>query len=174
MCEESGMSKVLVVYGTKTGCTKGIAEKIGETLSASGASVDITPAGEKPNPATYDAVIVGSGVRASNWHGAVKSWVASNADTLKSKPVAFFTACLTMASDPDKADVVRAYTDPLVAETGVTPIDIGLFAGKHELKLLSLPERLIMKAMKAPEGDFRDFEAVRAWTQALAPKLGIS
>ncbi len=168
------MNKVLVVYGTKTGCTKGIAEKVGEVLSAAGVSVDVVAAGEKPDPATYDAIVVGSGVRASNWHGAVKSWVASNADALKMKPVAFFTACLTMASESDKADVVRAYTDPLIAETGVTPIDIGLFAGMNQPKTFSLPERLIMKAMKAPEGDFRDFEAVGVWAEALAQKLGIS
>jgi len=168
------MSSVLVVYGTKTGCTQGIAEKIGEALAAAGASVEVKRAEEKPNPDTYDAVVVGSGVRASNWHGAVKAWLTSNADGLKTKPVAFFTACLTMADSPEKADEVRAYTDPLIAATGVTPVDIGLFAGMNQPKTFSFPERLIMKAMKAPEGDFRDFDAVVAWARALAPKLGIS
>lgn len=168
------MKKVLVVYGTKTGCTAGIAEKIGSTLSATGATVDVRPVGDKPDPAAYDAVVVGSGVRAGNWHGAVKTWVTLRADVLKTKPVAFFTACLTMASDPGKADDVRAYTDPLIAETGVTPVDIGLFAGMNQPKTFSLPERLIMKAMKAPEGDFRDLEAVATWAEALASKLAIS
>jgi menaquinone-dependent protoporphyrinogen oxidase len=168
-----GMSKVLVVYGTKTGCTAGIAEKIGETLVATGATVDVKSASDRPSPADYDAIIVGSGVRASNWHGAVKEWVTSNADALKAKPTAFFTACLTMAQEPEKADEVRAYTDPLIAASGVTPVDIGLFAGMCDLKKFSLPERLIMKMMKAPEGDFRDFDAVAAWTVAVAPKLGV-
>jgi len=166
--------RVLVVYGTKTGCTAGIAEKIGETLVAAGATVDVKRAEEKPSPAGYDAVVVGSGVRASNWHGAVKEWVSANAGALKSVPTAFFTARLTMGTNPEKADEVRAYTDPLIAETGVTPVAIGLFAGMNQPKVFSLPERLIMKMMKAPEGDFRDYEAVAAWASETAPLLGLS
>lgn len=170
----AGMSKVLVVYGTKTGCTAGIAEKIGATLAEAGVAVDVKPAGDKPDPAGYDAIVIGSGVRASNWHGFVKEWVATNADALKSRPVAFFTACLTMETNPEKADEVRAYTDALIAETGVEPVDFGLFAGMNDPKKFNLPERLIMKALKAPQGDFRDFEAVAAWTRDVVGKLGVS
>jgi menaquinone-dependent protoporphyrinogen oxidase len=168
------MGTVLVVYGTKTGCTAGIAEKIGATLAKAGATVDVKAVEAKPDAAVYDAVVVGSGVRVGSWHGAVKTWVTANADALKIRPTAFFTACLTMGTEPEKADEVRAYTDPLIAETGVTPLDVGLFAGMNEPKEFSLPERLIMKAMKAPEGDFRDMDAVAEWARAMAPKLGVS
>ena len=168
------MSAALVVYGTKTGCTREIAEHIGATLVDAGMTVDVKSAEDKPAPSAYDAVFVGSGIRAGNWHGSVKTWVTANADTLKSKPTAFYTACLTMAQGPEKADEVRAYTDPLIEATGVKPIDIGLFAGMNELKKFSLPERLIMKAMKAPEGDFRDMDAVAEWTRGVVGKLGLA
>ncbi|MFU8891367.1 MAG: hypothetical protein ACNA76_06890, partial [Anaerosomatales bacterium] len=36
-----GMNKVLVVYGTKSGCTSGVAERIGSALATSGATVDV-------------------------------------------------------------------------------------------------------------------------------------
>lgn len=169
----AGMGKVLVVYGTKTGCTAGIAEQIGATLAELGATADVLPAEDKPDASSYDVVVVGSGVRAGTWHGAVKEWVARNAAALEDRPTAFFTACLTMASDPNKADEVRAYTDPIIAETGVQPVEIGLFAGMNEPKTFSLPERLIMKAMKAPQGDFRDMDAVAEWTRGVAGKLGL-
>ena len=165
------MSDVLVVYGTKTGCTAGIAEKIGATLAETGLSADVHPVEKAPEPSGYRAVVVGSGVRAGSWHGTVKEWVTANAEALTSRPVAMFTACLTMASDPEKADEVRAYTDALLADTGITPIDIGLFAGMNEPKTFSLPERLIMKAMKAPQGDFRDYEAVAGWARGIAAGL---
>ncbi|MDO8880515.1 MAG: flavodoxin domain-containing protein [Coriobacteriia bacterium] len=168
------MGTVLVVYGTKTGCTAGIAEQIGRTLAEAGAGVDVIRAEDKPDASGYDAVVVGSGVRVGSWHGAVKEWVATQADVLKTRPTAFFTACLTMASDPEKADEVRAYTDPLIAETGITPVGVGLFAGMNEPKKFSLPERLIMKAMKAPQGDFRDMAAVTEWTRSVADALGLS
>lgn len=165
------MSSILVVYGTKTGCTQGIAEQIGTTLAEAGAQVDVKPVGEAPDPAGYDAVVVGSGVRAGSWHSSVKSWVSSNAGILQRIPTAFFTACLTMAAEPEKADEVRAYTDALIEETDVRPVALGLFAGMNEPKRFSLPERLIMKAMKAPQGDFRDFDAVAKWAREVSGKL---
>ena len=167
------MSKALVVYGTKTGCTAGIAEAIGDALRAMGVEADVKRAEAKPELAGYDAVLVGSGVRAGQWHGSVKQWLTAHSETLKERPLALFTACLTMAATPEKANEVRAYTDPLLAETGLTPVDIGLFAGMNVTKTFSLPERLIMKAMKAPEGDFRDLEAVAAWTREAAPMLDL-
>lgn len=166
-----GMSKVLVVYGTGTGCTAGVAERIGKAMAAKGATVEVVPAKQAPDPAAYDAVLVGSGVRGGNWHAPVKQWVATHAETLKSKPVAFFTACLTLADDPTKTDEVRAYTDPLVAETGVTPVDIGLFAGWNEPKHFSFVERTILKMMKAPQGDFRDWAAIDAWSEKVSGQL---
>lgn len=166
-----GMSKVLVVYGTKTGCTADIAEEIGATLAGMGATVDIIPAGDKPDAAAYDSVVIGSGVRVGSWHPFVKEWVAAQADALKGMPVAFFTVCLTMATDPEKSEEVRAYTDPLIRESGVQPVDVGLFAGMNEPKRFSLPERLIMKAMKAPQGDFRDMAAVAQWARGVAGEL---
>jgi hypothetical protein len=52
-------------------------------------------------------------------------------------------------------------------------VAIGLFPGMNMPKTFSLPERLIMKAMKAPEGDFRDPGAAAEWATELAPKLGL-
>jgi len=161
------MSKVLIVYGTGTGCTAGIAERIGATLTAAGATVEVVAAKGAPSAVGYDAVLVGSGIRASNWHKPAKEWVAANADALKTVPVAFFTACLSMA-DAEKADEVRAYTDALIAETGVEPVEVGLFAE------FPFVERTILKLMKAPTGDFRDWDAIDAWTTEVAGKLGVS
>lgn len=167
------MSTVLVVYATKSGCTAGIAERVGAGLGGLGITADVKPAQDRPDPSGYDAVIVGSGIRAGMWHAPVKQWLLTNAPALRDRPVALFTACLTMATDPGKSDEVRAYTDPLVTETGIEPVDVGLFAGMNDPKAFSLPERLIMKAMKAPEGDFRDYESVDAWARSVAERMGL-
>lgn len=172
MTEGMTKMKTLVVYGTKSGCTTGIAESIGATLAEGGMTVDVRPVDKAGDPSGYDAVVVGSGVRVGSWHAPVKEWVTANADTLKGLPVAFYTCCLTLATDPEKVDEVRAYTDALVAESGVTPVDVGLFAGWNEPKSFSLIERTVMKVMKAPQGDFRDFDAVAAWAKDMAPRLG--
>lgn len=169
-----GMKSVLVVYGTKSGCTSGVAEKIAQSLAATGAQVDLRPVADKPDVAGYDAVVVGSGVRMGQWHEPVREWVTAQAPHLKTRPVAFYTVCLTLAQYPEKTDEVRAYTDALIEATGVNPADIGLFPGWNEPKKFSFLERTILKAMKAPVGDFRDLDAVGEWAIGTAPALGLT
>jgi menaquinone-dependent protoporphyrinogen oxidase len=167
-----GDMKMLVVYGTKSGCTTGIAEQVGKTLAEQGATVDVVPAEKAGDPAAYDAVFVGSGVRAGSWHEPVRTWVSGHADTLKSRPVAFYTCGMMIAQGAEKTDEVRAYTDALIAETGLRPADIGLFAGWFEPKEFSFAERTILKLMKTPQGDFRDLSAVAVWTRSTSGKMG--
>ncbi|MBW6469377.1 MAG: hypothetical protein K0B85_09505, partial [Coriobacteriia bacterium] len=70
-------------------------------------------------------------------------------------------------------DEVRAYTDPVLAESGIEPVAIGLFGGWFEPKQFNLVERTVLKAMKAPQGDHRDWDAIDAWTAGVAPKLTV-
>jgi menaquinone-dependent protoporphyrinogen oxidase len=165
------VSKVMVVYGTKSGCTAGVAEKIGETLVDAGLTVDVVPAEEASDPGAYDAVVVGSGIRVGTWHASTRTWVADHAAALKTRPVAFFTCGLRMSEGEEFAEETRGYTDALIEETGVVPVALGLFAGWNEPKTFTLVERLVMKAMKANQGDFRDFEAVAAWSRETAAAL---
>ncbi len=165
--------RALVVYGSRSGCTAGIAEKIGETLSARGLVVRVASVEDANGAGDYDVVVVGSGVRAGQWHSAARSWVLKNADALRQRPVALFT-CGLMMTDASKADEVRAFTDPVIAESGIEPVDIGLFSGWNEPKKFSMIERGVLKVMKAPVGDFRDWNVIAAWADALPGKLGVA
>ena len=169
-----GDMKVLVVYGTKSGCTTGIAEQIGKTLAETGATVEVMPAEKAGDPGAYHAVVVGSGVRAGAWHEPVRTWVTANADALKARPVAFYTCGMMITQGAEKIDEVHAYTDALLAESGLEPVDIGLFAGWFEPKEFSFAERTILKLMKTPQGDFRDLPAIDKWTRGIAEKLRLA
>ncbi|NNJ47912.1 MAG: flavodoxin, partial [Acidimicrobiia bacterium] len=46
-----------------------------------------------------------------------------------------------------------------------------LFAGKLDKETLGFAERAITKALKAPDGDFRDWDAISAWATAIASEL---
>jgi menaquinone-dependent protoporphyrinogen oxidase len=46
-----------------------------------------------------------------------------------------------------------------------------VFAGKLDRAALSHVERLMVRALRAPEGDFRDWDAIRAWAQGVAAQL---
>jgi menaquinone-dependent protoporphyrinogen oxidase len=176
------MTRILVVYGTRSGCTTTIAQRIGQSLRslpegtpgpADGGpvEVDVADVETAPSPGAYDAVVVGSGVRAGAWHSSAADWVRAHAEVLRETPVAFFTVGLTVATDPGKAELVRAYTDPLVEETGVEPVDVGVFPGWYHPGRLRFHERIMLRAMHAPEGDFRDLPAVAAWVRSVAPLL---
>ncbi len=52
---------------------------------------------------------------------------------------------------------------------GFVLIAIGLFAGKIDNAKLSLLERAVAALVKQPEGDWRNWDAIRAWAHDLPP-----
>ena len=46
-----------------------------------------------------------------------------------------------------------------------------LFAGRLDKQNLGLAERSVSRVVQAPEGDFRDWEAVRDWARSIAASL---
>ena len=164
-------SKVLVCYATGTGCTKGIAERIGEMLARTGMRVDVAPFESNPDPAGYDAVVAGSGTRAGSWHPVAKQWMTRNAVTLKAKSIALFTIGIALAHGAEKAGEMLGTTDRLLDKTSLEPVDIGVFAGWNDPRKFNFLERKIMQIAKAPEGDFRDWTAIEKWAMGVAPRL---
>jgi menaquinone-dependent protoporphyrinogen oxidase len=51
------------------------------------------------------------------------------------------------------------------------PREIAFFGGKIDLDKLHLGEKLIIKAVRAQAGDFRDWNAVEAWAREIAVAL---
>lgn len=168
------MKRALVVYATKSGCTVGIAEKVAETLRDEGVDVTLAAADAAPGPEGFDAVFVGSGVRASQWHGAAREWLTRNGPALQGLPIAAFSVCLTPTIAPKHAAEARSYADKPFAAAGVTPGATEAFAGWFNPKEFSFPERMIMRALKAKEGDHRDWCAVEAWTRNLVHELSLN
>ena len=53
----------------------------------------------------------------------------------------------------------------------VSPIEHRIFAGKIDKSDLGFGERAIMAAVRAPEGDFRDWDEIAAWANGIADVL---
>jgi menaquinone-dependent protoporphyrinogen oxidase len=162
--------KVLVAYASRAGSTGEVAEAIGEALCEGGAAVDVRLAKEVTDVGSYRAVVVGSAARMGQWLPEAVKFVNTHKEGLSQMPVAYFTVCLTMTDDTEEnRREATTYTDPV--HEIVQPLDVGLFAGALDYRKLSLPFRLIMKGMKAEEGDFRDWGAIRAWATDVRPAL---
>jgi menaquinone-dependent protoporphyrinogen oxidase len=159
--------RILLIYGTKAGSTREVAESIGKTLREQGLVVDIESIGTDVKPTGYDGVIVGSAIRAGNWLPEVVEYVKANAETLRDLPLAYFTVCLTLNEDtPENRETVSAYLKPV---REVVPARAeGFFAGKMDFSTLAFPVRMLVRAMKSPQGDFRDWKAIRLWALDVA------
>jgi menaquinone-dependent protoporphyrinogen oxidase len=170
--ETAGMAeKILVVYATRAGSTAEVADFIGKTLAKRGAGVDVRPVKNVKSLDGYTAVVAGSGIRAGRVYSEITDFVKSHKNDLDKIPTAFFIVNMTLKDDtPENRKIVDAYLAPLRAE--VQPVDVGLFAGTMKYARLGFFARFaVTRMVKTPEGDFRDWNAIEAWANALAPKL---
>ena len=78
-----------------------------------------------------------------------------------------FTLGLTPVLERPVEPDLRGATEAMLAECTVTPVDLAVFAGWNVPRRFRLSERLMLKVLKAPEGDFRDLPAIRRWAEGL-------
>lgn len=158
--------KTLVAYVTRGGSTAEIALAIAKTLSAHGAEVDVLPINQVTGLKNYQAVVLGSAIRMSQWLPDAVKFVEHNQAQLSQMPTAFFAVHLmNMGIDEASHRSRQAYLDPI--RKLINPQKEAFFAGVGDWKKVSFVDGLIGKAVKAPEGDFRDWEAIHAWTEDL-------
>lgn len=164
-------SKILVAYASKRGSTGEVAEAIAANLNVDGAAVDVSLIDHVVDVSAYDMVVVGSAIRRGQWLPEAVQFVETNQAALNRVQTAFFTVCMTLADDETEAgyDRVMGFIDPVLQIH--QPDSIGLFAGKMDYRQLSFFERTIVKALKVPEGDYRNWDAINSWAESLQPVL---
>jgi menaquinone-dependent protoporphyrinogen oxidase len=159
--------KVLVVVASKHGSTREIGEAIADELRSALFTVDVREVLEVGRVAGYDAVVLGSGVYAGSWLPEMKSFVHAYYNSLLAVPIWAF-------SSGPLGEHAESHDDPerLLAPLGKIAVrDHRIFVGKLDSQHLGLGERLIVKVVRAPEGDFRDWAAIRAWAHEIANSL---
>jgi menaquinone-dependent protoporphyrinogen oxidase len=162
------MRKILVAYASKAGSTSKVARAIGETLSAQGASVEVLQIKHVKDVSTYQAVIIGSAIRIGQWLPEAVNFVKAHQAELRQRPTAYFLVSGFLKDNtPEVMQKVSAYLDPVRAI--FEPASIGLFAGKMDYSKLSFLDRTIAKAVGSVEGDWRNWDAIRAWAAQALP-----
>jgi flavodoxin len=108
--------KILVAYGTRAGSTAEIADAVGKKLVSGGAEVDVMSVKNVQNINGYQAVVLGSAIRAGKVLPEILAFVKEHKSELQKKPVAYFVVGMTLREDTsEKRKTVDAYLDPLRA-----------------------------------------------------------
>lgn len=158
--------RILITYATRAGSTSEIAATLGETLAGRGFSVDVKPVTTAPSLHGYNAVILGSAVRMANWLPEMVDFIKKNQEALSQTPVALFTVhMLNLGEDQASREARLAYLNAVCPL--LKPVDEVFFAGKIDLDKLSFVDRLMVKMVQSPIGDFRDWHEIRAWSSVL-------
>jgi menaquinone-dependent protoporphyrinogen oxidase len=160
--------KVLVAYGTRAGSAAGVAERVADVLNRTGFEAQAVDVSKVKVTAPYDAVVLGSSVRAGKLKPEVLKFLDKNKADLSAKPFAAFVVCLAMTTNDEKGRTTAGtYLAPV--RERIRPLSEGLFAGAYDPKKLDLISRQIMKMIKAPAGDFRRWDEIEAWAAGLVP-----
>lgn len=159
--------RVLVVWESKHGSTAEIALAIGEVLRGRGLLVDMREVASAPDDVRFDAYVIGSAVYAGHWLKRIKQYVHDNREVLLSHRVWLFSSG-PIGRPPKPHEPPVDLTEVMEC---TAPRDHMIFAGRLDRAKLSFAERAIATALRAPQGDFRDWDEIRGWAGQIADEL---
>lgn len=170
---EAARPRILVGYASCCGSTGGIAQAIGLRLCAAGARVDVQLMKEVKDPSVYDCMVLGSAIHAGQWLSEGIRFIGKHQELLASRKVAYFISCLALSQDaPNNRKIADNYLKPpLLRAPSVKPVASGAFAGAVFYD--KMPRRYVpvMKRIAPEDGDYRNWDAIRAWADGLAPVM---
>jgi menaquinone-dependent protoporphyrinogen oxidase len=164
--------QVLIAHATKYGATAEIAEQIGGVLRQAGFRADVVAADRVDDLSRYDAVVLGSGAYMGRWRKPATTFLRANESVLAEKAVWLFSSGPTGKGDP--VELTEGWRLPrklrAIAER-IAVRDVAVFHGSMIADKMSAFDKWIIKKVKAPIGDFRDWEAITAWAGDIATAL---
>ena len=159
--------KVLVSAASKYGATSEIAQAVADVLAAKGLEVTVVPPEQVGAIEEFDAVVLGSAVYMGQWMKPARDLAECSAAALATRPVWLFSS--GPVGEPAKpADNPVDVTKILQATKAR---DHHIFTGKLVKKHLSFPDRAMTSALRAQEGDFRNWTDIREWATSIAGTL---
>jgi menaquinone-dependent protoporphyrinogen oxidase len=159
---------ILVAYASKRGTTAEIATKIGEVLRQKGLHVDVLPVDKVRNLTSYSTVVLGSAVYFGLWRREAVKFLSENEKRLSELSVWLFSSGPTGAGDP--LELMKGWCFPESLRSvieRIKPRGITCFGGKLDLKTMNFFEKMISNKVQSPIGDFRNWQAITSWAEAL-------
>ena len=159
---------VVVACASKHGSTEGIAEAIANRLHQLGHEAVAVRVSDVTDLNGVQAVVLGSAVYAGSWMKEATEFAEAHAEALSDMPLWLFSSGplgTEVHDDEEQPRQLAELTEML------RPKDHRTFFGALDHSKLGFGERMMVKAFKAPEGDFRDWSAISGWADEIAQEL---
>jgi menaquinone-dependent protoporphyrinogen oxidase len=166
---------VLVTWASKHGATSDIAAALARDLQecaagrAGGVVACAVPVQQRPDPTGFDAVVLGSAVYVGRWREEARHYAAEYTAALRRRPVWLFSS--GPIGHPPFPSGEPYDTEPLSHTLAARGHRV--FPGRLDTRLLTFGERAMVTAMRAPEGDSRDWAAIELWAEEIAVALSL-
>lgn len=160
--------RVLVAVASKHGATAEIADRIGSVLTNRGHDVTVRSADQVGDVGGHEVIVFGSAVYAGRWMKPARE-LADRIAAADPRPAVFLFSSGPIGDPPMPEE------DPVDAAEIIEALDARghrVFAGKLDKAGLNFGERAIVAALRAPEGDFRDWDTIAAWAGEIADAIG--
>jgi menaquinone-dependent protoporphyrinogen oxidase len=158
---------ILVAFASRHGSTRAIAETIAAELETCGHRAVFRDISQVTSLDGFDAVVAGSGVYLGRWLGPARDFLDRLQPELSAVPTWLFSSGQIGEQPASEPQDVTARRDT------IRLMDHHSFAGRLEARSLGLGERLISRLVGTTEGDYRDWDEIRAWAReighAMAP-----
>jgi menaquinone-dependent protoporphyrinogen oxidase len=185
------MTTVFIVYGSRHGGTRGIAQRIGEVLQAEDLEAHVVVADGTGDVSTADAFVVGSGVYMGSWLKEPLEFMRRNQQVLAARPTWLFSSGPLRGSSKESAES-DPVTNALGPATGpgsggrkkveeltatIQPREHRVFFGAFDPNdpPRTLAERVVRMVPASkdilPPGDFREWGDIDAWAKEIAGVL---
>ena len=159
--------KVLVCAASKYRATSEIAQAVADVMAGRGCEVTVLPPEKVGAVEEFDAVVLGSAVYMGQWLKPARELAARSAAALGARPVWLFSS--GPIGEPAKPADNPVDVTKILQATNAR--DHQVFAGKLAKKHLSFPDRAVVSAIRAQEGDFRDWAQINDWATGIANAL---
>ena len=154
------MARILIIYGSEEGQTAKITDYMTGFFRSRKHEVDTVFGKTAPHDlplGDYDGVILGGSIHMGRHAKYMVELAKRHRKELDQALTAFFTVCLTAASDkPEDQAQVEQYVDNWIADTEWRPDQVGVFAGAVLYSQYGLVKRFIMKRISKQKGGDTD------------------
>ncbi|WP_338887297.1 flavodoxin domain-containing protein [Rhodococcus sovatensis] len=159
--------RILIATASRHGSTRELGRWLGTSITdrvvGDDTSVEVRDAADVDSIAEYDAVIIGSAVYMGRWLREARSLVAREQTELETRPVWLFS------SGPIGENTSE--TGPSKWDKAPWAIDHRVFGGKLDRSTLSRFERLVVRMIRAGDGDDRSRDDIDAWADTICRSL---